>query len=288
MDLRLVAIPCLSKTLAGALFVPAESAAATFPCLILCHGAFEFKENFYEMADGLRLCGIAAVVIDMPGHGDSFGDRYHIDIGLWVQAIRTTIDFIEKQPEIDPRRIGVFGFSSGGTAVLEAALGESRLKALITLDATVRNYLGFWDTFSFKALNIIGHIKKKLTGKDLRLDLVHLLKAAQVASDPAVNQSIVSNPKMIAAYAEFPLPGAAPCAFVDTITRTHKISIPTLVIHGEEDHVDSPQTARLLYDSLTCEKSLEFISPSGHCGHLDSQKNRVLELTKEWAFKYLN
>ena len=287
MNHRLVSIPCQAQILAGALFIPAGTPSAPFPCLILCHGAFEYKENFYEMAESLHRAGIAAVVPDMPGHGDSFGERFHINIDLWVKAIRSTIDFLELQPGIDSRRIGAFGFSSGGTAVLEAALAEPRLKTLITLDATVRNYLGIWDTLLFQFLNLIGKIKNRMTGKDLRLNLVHLLKTAHVACDPAVNQTIVTNPRTIDAYAAFPLPGAAPCAFVDTITRVRRISIPTLVIHGREDQIDAPATAQVLHDALTCEKSLEFISPSGHCGHLDTQKDRVFQLTKQWALKHL-
>lgn len=287
MNHRIVNIPCHTKNLAGALFIPAESSSDPVPCLIICHGAFEYKENFYEMAAGLCQTGIACVVPDMPGHGSSFGERFHIDIDLWVESIKSAIDFIEQLPDIESRRIGAFGFSSGGTAVLEAALVESRIKALITLDATVRNYLGVWDTLSFKALNHIGKIKKILTGKELRLNLVHLLKTAQVACEPGINQAVTSNPRMIEAYAAFPLPGAAPCAFVDTISRVHSISIPTLVIHGREDQVDSPESAKVLYDALTCEKSLEFISPSGHCGHLDTQKDKVLQLTMQWALNHL-
>ena len=285
MSFQPITISCQNQSLAAVLFLPGDPAPC--PCLILCHGAFEYKENFYEMAGGLCQAGIGALVLDMPGHGKSFGERFHININLWVAAIRSAIDFLEHQPEIDSHRIGAFGFSSGGTAVLEAALVEPRLKALITLDATVRNYLGVMDTLSFNILNLIGKIKKRITGKDLRLNIVRLLKTAQVACDPAVNQMILENPVTIGAYAAFPMPGAAQCAFVDTITRVHQISIPVLVIHGREDHVDAPETARLLHNALTCEKALEFISPSGHCGHLDTQKDRVLQLTKQWALKHL-
>jgi pimeloyl-ACP methyl ester carboxylesterase len=285
MNYRLVSILYQSKHLAASLFLP--DGVGPFPCLIFCHGAFEYKENFYEMADGLRQSGIAAIVPDMPGHGQSFGERFHIDMDLWVAAIISTIDFLEHQPAIDSRRVGTFGFSSGGTAVLEAALVEPRIKALITLDATVRNYLNIWDTIGFQALTLAGRIKKQLTGKDLRLNILHMLKTAHVATDPLVNQRVLSDPQTIAAYSAFPLPGAAPCAFVDTITRVHDISAPTLVIHGQEDQVDSPESARLLHDALTCEKALEVISPSGHCGHLDTQKHKVLQLTADWALKFL-
>ena len=216
------------------------------PGLVICHGAFEYKENFFELATHLAEHGISALVMDMPGHGESSGERYHIDMDLWVRAIRTAVDWLEKDPEVDGKRIGAFGFSSGGTAVLEAALVDPRIKALITLDATVRNYLGFWDTLVFKLLINVGKIKRKITGRDLRLNILAELKKVTVSYDPAVNQAVISDAALVAAYSHFPLPGAAATAFVDTIKRIHKIAAPTLVLHGEEDQVDPPDTARVI------------------------------------------
>ncbi len=282
-----ILIPFPEGNISGILCSPDVSDKAKNPCLIICHGAFEYKENFLELAHFLTENKICALSIDMPGHGESSGKRFHINIDIWVMAISSAIDFIEGQAEFDGNRIGAFGFSSGGTAVLEAALIEPRLKALITLDATVRNYLNFWDTLGFKILSAIGNIKFKLTGSGLRLKLVHVLKNAQVAYDPVINQSIISDQKIIEAYSAFPLPGAAPCAFVDTIERINKISIPTLIMHGEEDHIDPPKTAEMIAENLTCEKSLKFLPQSGHCGHLDTQKARMMDLTADWTLKHL-
>jgi len=287
MSKEKIEIPIDREKVAGVLFKTNTNPKNPSPCLVICHGAFEYKENFFDLAAYLAKQGLSSAVIDMPGHGESSGDRFHINIDRWVQAIRATVDYLTTRPDIDERRIGAFGFSSGGTAVLEAALAEPRLKALITLDATVRNYLNLWDTFTFKAINVIGILKKKITGTDLHLKLVHVLKNAQVAHDPNVNQSIVSDPKMIAAYSAFPLPGAAPCAFVDTIRRIDKISIPTLILHGKEDHIDPPETAEMIFKTLTCEKALELLPQSGHCGHLDTHKDKMMQLTAEWALKHL-
>ena len=287
MNTEKITIPCHLETLAGVFFKAGNSQKSSVPCIIICHGAFEHKENFFELADYLCKSGIYSIAIDMPGHGDSTGDRFHINIDLWVQSISATIDWLVMQPYIDENRIGAFGFSSGGTAVFEAALTESRLKALITLDATVKNYLNLWDTIAFKILTALGRIKYGLTGSGLRLNLVHVLKNAQVAYDPVINHSIISDQRMIDAYSAFPLPGAAPCAFVDTIKRIHGISIPTLVMHGEDDHIDPPKTAEMIFKTLTCEKSLEFLPQSGHCGYLDTQKHKIMKLTTDWALKRL-
>ncbi len=270
---------------AGALFAP--DAAGPFPCVVLCHGAFEYKENFFSFCRGLTRQGLAAAAIDMPGHGESAGDRYAIDVDAWVSAICAAIDFLIDEPVADAQRMGAFGFSSGGTAVLEAALKEPRIRALATLDATVQNYMGTWDTFLFKMLTRIGGLKKQLTGSDLRLNLQSVLKKAHVAYDPAVNEAIVSDPRLLAAYAALPLPGAAACAFVDTMDRVGGITAPTLVMHGENDQIDTKETAFQLFERLDCEKSIEIIPESGHCGHLDTHHEMILDLLANWMSTHL-
>ena len=284
-QMRKMKIEGKTGAVAGALFVP--EAPGSFPCVVLCHGAFEYKENFFSFCRGLTRQGLAAFAIDMPGHGESAGNRYAIDIDAWVYAICATIDFLKNQPAVDDQRVGAFGFSSGGTAVLEAALQEPRIRSLATLDATVRNYMGPWDTFLFKTLTDIAELKKKVTGSDLRLNLQSVLKNAHVATDSAVNEAIVSDPRMLAAYAAMPLPGAAACAFVDTIDRVNGINIPTLVMHGENDEIDTKETAEQLYERLTCEKSLEIIPESGHCGHLDTHQSMILDLLASWMSTHL-
>jgi len=287
MNPKNIAIDLSGELLKAALFPADSSNPAPAPCLIICHGAFERKENFFEFSEFLSSQGIDAIAVDMPGHGESAGPRSHLDMGEWVKAIQAVIDYLSSNQIIDPERIGLFGFSSGGTAVLEAAMVEPRIKALVTLDATVRNYLSIWETLFFKSLVTASRVKKKLTGTDWRFNMRWVLKSANVAFDPAVNQQILNDPSLLEAYSAFPLPGAAACAFVDTLNRVGEIQIPTLVMHGREDQVDPPATARLLYDALTCEKSLELIPESGHSGHLDTQKSAIMALTSEWAQKYL-
>ncbi len=108
-----------------------------------------------------------------------------------------------------------------------------------------------------------------------------------MASDPEVNQKLVTDPRIVEAYSSFPLPGAAQCFFVDTLKRVGKIAAPTLVLHGADDQLDPPKSAQLLYDALTCEKQLHIIPGNGHVGHMDRNKDRVMELTADWALKHL-
>jgi hypothetical protein len=36
-----------------------------------------------------------------------------------------------------------------------------------------------------------------------------------------------------------------------------------------------------------CEKAIELIPESGHCGHLDVQKKTIMQLTANWALTHL-
>ncbi|MGC9323484.1 MAG: alpha/beta hydrolase [Desulfomonilia bacterium] len=275
-----------SEQIAGMLFHPCPPQCS--PALVLCHGALDFKENYFELACHLAEHGIAALVLDMHGNGESQGLRYHVNIGLWVEDIRSALDFLEGHPLIDAKKIGAFGLSSGGTAILEAALVEPRLKTLITLDATVRNPLTWTDSVIMRLFVWLGHLKRFLTGDDLHLEMNWAFSKTEVASDPDVNRMWRENPRVRAMWSSFPLPGAAQSVFVDTITRVGSIRIPTLVLHGAEDRIDSPETARMLYHALNCVKDLCIIEGNGHIGHLDRNKKTVMELTTQWALNHLN
>lgn len=264
------------------LFIP--EAGSPWPVLIVCHGAGEFKENYFELCEFLAARGVASLALDMHGHGASGGEKYYVQMRQWAPDISAAIDWLLTRPEIDPHRIGAFGLSSGGTAILEAALVDSRLQALIALDATVRNSLNWSLTAFLKALVWLGAIKRKLTGRDWRVPLAKLSKA-HLASDPEVQAKLLADPRALEAFLAFPFPSGAEAFFVDTIKRVAHIKAPTLILWGEEDKLDPPETARRLYAALTCKRELHIIPGNGHVGHLDRNKAKVFALTAEWALK---
>lgn len=281
-----VSFQSLGDRLSASLFQPETVRAC--PALIVCHGALEFKEDFFEFCEFLAGKGIAAMAVDMHGHGQSQGERYHVEMRQWVADIRAAADFLQGRPGVDGERLGALGLSSGGTAILEAALLEPRLKALVTLDATVRNSLGLLETIVFEALILAGTIKKWFTKTDLRFSALKLVARTRIASDPEVDQKVRTDPRYLEALSSFPLPGAAECFFVDTLKRVGGITAPTLVLWGEEDQLDSPGSARLLFAHLTCRKELHILPGNGHLGHLDRNKQQVFALAAAWALEILN
>jgi alpha-beta hydrolase superfamily lysophospholipase len=279
-----VTIQSLGETLEGVLFCPETGGPA--PALIVCHGAGEYKENYFEFCEFLAHNGVASLALDMHGHGASGGARFHVVIREWVEDIRRAVDFLSAQPAVDAEAIGAFGLSSGGTAILEASLVEPRLKFLVGLDATICNSMPLPLTWIFQLLLAIGKLKKKLTGREMRLSLAAMFKMMKIASDPEVDARLKGNPRSREAFLAFPLPGAEESFFVSTIDRAPRISAPTLVIWGEDDELDHPTSARKLFSALKCAKELKIVPGNGHVGHLDRNRQTVFELALGWIQKY--
>src|SRR4051812_27465670 len=153
----------LGDELAGDLVLPDSSKRS--PVLIICHGAGEFKENYFELCELLASRGMATLAIDMHGHGQSAGERYYVSMTQWVADVQAAIDFLLTHPKVDGNKIGAFGLSSGGTAILEAAMVDPRLKALVALDATVRDSLPLSMSLFMRLLVGMGKVKKFFTNK---------------------------------------------------------------------------------------------------------------------------
>lgn len=275
----------LGDELAGELFLPDSESPA--PALIACHGAGDFKENYFEMSERLAQFGIVALALDMHGHGESGGERFCVDMREWVADVRAAVDYLQFRPEVDRANIAAFGLSSGGTAILEAALVDSRFAAIIPLDATVRDSLPRPVSLLLKTLLALGKLKFQLTGRRLRLPLGKLAGEPELASDPAVNREILDYPRSWEGLNSFPLPGGEQAFFVDTLERVSRLSTPTLVLWGEQDKMDPPETGRLLHAALTCKKQLHIIPGNGHVGHRDRYKETVFALTADWIFQNL-
>ncbi len=266
--------------LAAQLFIPDLKDRA--PVMLICHGLFSFKENYFEFAEYLAKRGIAVLTMDMRGHGQSGGERFAFCLSDWIANIQAAIDFLVKHPRIDPLRIAGFGLSSGGTAILEAAIVESRLKVLVTLSASIHNDHPLWQTVIFNIMKYIGIIYKKFKHRSFRLSLPWVLDMIDYTADATINADWRTNLRVREAFHSIPFPETAEALLIDTIHRVKLIRIPTLVLHGATDRLESPQNAQLLYRALVCVKEIHTIPSSGHLGHLDWNRHKIFELTYEW------
>ncbi len=97
--------------LAYALFLPAGRPLGG---VVVLHGAGSRKESHYDFARRCRARGLAAIAVDLRGHGDSegaLGERAASDVAVMATLLR----------ERGAARIGLRGSSMGGYLALVAA-----------------------------------------------------------------------------------------------------------------------------------------------------------------------
>ncbi|MDP1537076.1 MAG: alpha/beta hydrolase [Burkholderiales bacterium] len=109
------------------------------PAVLVMCGADMLKEDREKYAEGALSQGMAALVVDAPGTGETTFPHAPESIVAWQAAINV----LAARPEIDGQRIGAFGVSRGGLWVIRLAAHDTRIKGLI---ACAPGGAGYWGT----------------------------------------------------------------------------------------------------------------------------------------------
>jgi pimeloyl-ACP methyl ester carboxylesterase len=121
--LEAVAFPSRAGVLLRGWYVPSENRAG----VVLAHGAGGDRRSLIQEALALHRHGFGTLLFDWPGHGESEGE-IHWNEGERA-ALRGAVDFLSARADLDPKRLGAFGFSMGGYTVAQVAADEPRLRA---------------------------------------------------------------------------------------------------------------------------------------------------------------
>jgi predicted phosphoribosyltransferase/dienelactone hydrolase len=117
--------------LVGILTTPAERGA--FPLVVFVHGLGSGKDSPRNrvIAERLVETGIATLLFDLSGHGESSADRTE-GIEAFVLDLEAAFAWAERQEDVKPELIGIAGSSLGATVAVRA-LGQGRVhpKAMV-------------------------------------------------------------------------------------------------------------------------------------------------------------
>ncbi len=126
LDRERVEIP-LAEGNMPALWTRAPS-AGPHPAVVYCNGLDSCKELLYwsRLPEALARRGISTLCVDQPGSGEALRLQ-----GLPVDPRSETwagmaVDWLERRPEVDPKRIGMTGISLGGHFAPRAVAYEPR------------------------------------------------------------------------------------------------------------------------------------------------------------------
>jgi pimeloyl-ACP methyl ester carboxylesterase len=240
-----VQIPYEQKSLRGYFLRPAApnpSGAA----LILNGGYDSTAEEcyFWNAAAALRR-GYHCLIFDGPGQGHA-----RIEDGLvfrpdWEAVVTPVVNWLERQPAVDRRRIGIVGLSFGGYLALRAASGEPRLAACVADPGqfSMRDLIeARIPPFMARALpdfqGVSGALLRKMIYRRLNKPT-----AGWALRRGLWAHGVATIEEYLRLMDDYSLAG-----------RAEKIRCPALVCFAEDDEISG--SARKAYDSLTGEAEL--------------------------------
>ncbi|MEG2420564.1 MAG: alpha/beta fold hydrolase [Oscillospiraceae bacterium] len=105
--------------------------------VVMLHGTGSDKNEaggaYAAAAPYMAKCGVATIRIDFMGNGESKADYKNYSYTSANVDAKAAADYMAKQTYIDPAKIGVMGWSQGGTnALLAAAKYPETFKAVVT------------------------------------------------------------------------------------------------------------------------------------------------------------
>lgn len=111
-----------------------EAAPDKLPAVLLCHGYNGVRTLYLpDVARALNAAGYVALAFDYKGWGDSEGPPLRLDPHGRVADAEAALTFLARQPGVDPERLGLFGWSFGGSTALWLAAADRRAKAVVSV-----------------------------------------------------------------------------------------------------------------------------------------------------------
>ncbi len=220
------------------------------PAIVICHGVGANKSDFTELAASLARRGFFVLLFDFRAHGESSGGR--TSLGYHEQKdVAAALGVLKKRQEIDPARIGIYGFSMGGATAILAAAKSHDFSAVVADSA-------------FTSLR--DQARTAVTG------FYHL------PPFPFVNLSVLG----YELYFQTSVTNISPVAAIGTLSPT-----PVLIIAGEGDRLIPADNGRALYAAAKEPKELWIIPVAEHGGTLAAVGRGYEKRVGEFFEKYL-
>lgn len=247
--------------------------------IALVHGVGEHCCRYMNIVDSMVSNRYGVYGYDLRGHGNSPGQRGHID--SWLEYRTDLLNFI-KMIKIQQSDCPIFllGHSMGALIALDFILSEKEMLAGAIISGAPIDPVGVAKPYLVAIARILSRIYPRFT-IDLDLDL----------------DAISRIPSVVKAYKEDPLVqskvsarwGTESLSTLESVKmRGENINIPILMIHGEADRINSAEGAKKFFDQIRSHDK-EFISyPGGyHELHNDLDTEKMLSDLLNWINRHI-
>lgn len=236
------------------------------PGIVMCHGFAGVKELLLpNFAEKFALHGYTVLTFDYRGFGQSEGEVGRIIPANQIEDILNAIVFLRSCPEVDPKRIGLWGTSFGGANAIFVAAQDNTVRCLsvqLTFGSGERVVTrGQSEEEKLNLFTMIEKMKarKAQSGKEMMVP-IH-----KVLSDPQSQDFYRRNVE------EFPALKIKLPFLTVAETIKHKpeqvigdIKIPILITAASNDGVNPAFESEILYQRANEPKELFIIKNATH------------------------
>lgn len=266
---QVIAIPYETTTLPGYFLRPDQSTKPRKTVILMTGFDGTGEELYFETAFWALERGYNVVIFEGPGQGGVIREQKIPFRPDWENVVRPVMDWVLARPEVDPKRVALFGFSMGGYLAPRAAAFEHRLAALVANP-------GAFDMFGDNSISdkqwaeMIKYPDE--TNQDLRKKMQADTGFRWLINNGMFTTRTKTPLEFFLAWRSFTMKGL-----------THKIKCPTLVVASHGDHFYSFKAQKKLYDLLTCPKTLLVFTQQEHAtehcqmGALAISNQRILD-----------
>jgi acylglycerol lipase len=250
---------------------PKPGAVITFAVV---HGLGEHAGRYARFADGMARHGMSTYALDLRGHGNSEGQRGHVDSwSQWTDDISVFVRHVEGAAtgEVIP-----LGHSFGGAALISTVLAGK-------LPGSKRFVL------SSPALKL----RLKAPGWKTALAPVASKVVPRLAMDNEVDPAAVSRiPEVVEAYRNDPLVHNRISsrmytewqnATADIFVRAAQIKVPFLILAGTADPLIDPEGSRTLHEKARSASTLQMLEGRYHEPFNDLGSDEAFQLIADWV-----
>jgi alpha-beta hydrolase superfamily lysophospholipase len=251
---------------------PVEDAAITFAVV---HGQGEHSGRYERFARGMAAYGMATYAVDLRGHGESEGQRGHVD--SWSQWVDDAAAFVTKVESETEGEVVPLGHSFGGVVMLSTVRSGKLTSA--------RRFI-----LSSPALRLT----KEVPGYVMAVSRAMSAIAPKLALSNQVDARTVSRiPEIVDAYRADPLVHSkiTPRLYVewrraskDNLDHAGEIKLPFLILAGSADPLIDPDSSRELHRKAPTSE-LRILEGRYHEPFNDLGSEEVFELIAEWLRK---
>ena len=226
-----------SKKITSPFFLPAQDGSNEIG-IVLSHGYKSAPEEMRLLAEYLSKNNISVYVVRLKGHGTGSENMKYITHQDWLKSVKIGYEVIARHCQ----KVFLCGFSTGGLLsiastynILSNEIFDKKIDGIVCINAALR----------------IADIKFKfIRFAKLGIDLINHFRS----KDNLVKEYVVDSPENPHInYSKNYLNGLNELAklidYCDNVLD--KISIPTLVIQGDEDPVVNPSSGDLIFNNIS-------------------------------------